>query len=704
MSSSLPKHTEEELRASEARYRTFVDHATDAFMLHAEDGTVIDVNPQACDNLGYSRDELIGMTPMEFDPNVSNNLLENINEQLNRGEIVTFESRHRRKDGSKFPVEVRVRPFWHGGRRLNISVVRDISDRKRAEEAVGRSERELRELIETIPAMAFVIGRDGSSEFVSRQWIEFSGMSAEQNTGENWAATLHPDDREEHIAKWRAALASGQPFENEARHRDAQGNYRWLLVRAVPSRDDKGVIVKWYGALTDIEDRKSGEALLAGERRLFEMIATDVALKEIFNQLCLIIQQQRPGTHASVLMLTREGHHLTVVAGPTLPEGWSEQMEKLPVGPCAGSCGTAAYRGRLVIVSDIATDPLWEVPEHRAAALSHGLRASWSNPVLCSNGKVAGTFCIYYREPRNPTAQDLELIELATHVARVAIERDQQEISLREAQNELAHVSRVTTLGGFAASIAHEVNQPLAGILTNANAALRWLAGNSPNLAEAQQAIGRIIRDGNRAGDVVSRMRALFKKAPTAKEPLDINLVILEVLTLSQPELQKNRVSLRTEFAVDLPTVLGDKIQLQQVILNLVANAIEAMSGVTENQRELYVSSQKITESHSEPGQETIDAQAPGEQGLTSLLIAVRDAGPGLDSTEMKHVFETFYTTKSHGMGMGLAISRSIIEAHNGRLWVTANAPRGAVFQFKLPCSRNDLEPVGQGKLSENRR
>jgi PAS domain S-box-containing protein len=686
MSSSLPKHIEEKLLASEARYRTFVDHATDAFMLHAEDGTVIDVNPQACDSLGYSRDELIGMKPMEFDPNISNDSLENINEQLGRGEMVTFESCHRRKDGSEFPVEVRVRPFWHGGRRLNISVVRDISDRKRAEQAVRRSERELRELIETIPAMAFVIGRDGSSEFVSRQWIEFSGMSAEQTTGENWAATLHPEDREDHMAKWRAAHASGQPFENEARHRDVQGNYRWLLVRAVPSRDDKGAIVKWYGALTDIEDRKSAEALHAGERRLFEMIATNVPLKEIFNELCLIIQQQRPGTHASVLMLTREGNHLNVIAGPTLPEGWSEQMEKLPVGPCAGSCGTAVYRGTLVIASDIATDPLWDVPDHRAAALSHGLRASWSNPVLCSNGKVAGTFCIYHREARDPTSQDLELIELATHVARVAIERDQQEISLREAQNELAHVNRVSTLGEFAASIAHEVNQPLAAILTNAHAALRWLAGASPNLAEAQQTIGRIIRDGNRAGDVVSRMRALFKKAPAAKEPLDINLIIQEVLTLTHGGLQKNRVSLRTEFSADLPTVLGDKIQLQQVILNLVVNSIEAMSGVPGNQRELYVSSQNITESHSDTGQETIDAKAPGEQGLTSLLIAVRDAGPGLDPTELEHVFETFYTTKSHGMGMGLAISRSIIEAHNGSLWVTANAPRGAVFQFKLPC------------------
>src|SRR5271167_180137 len=170
------------------------------------------------------------------------------------------------------------------------------------------------------------------------------------------------------------------------------------------------------------------------------MIATDVPLKEIFNELCLIIQQQRPGTHASVLMLTREGHHLTVVAGPTLPEGWSEQMEKLPVGPCAGSCGTAAYRGTLVIASDISTDPLWEVPEHRAAALSHGLRASWSNPILSSDRKVLGTFCIYGRETRNPNTQDLGLIEKATHLARVAIERDRAEEAVRTSEQKYRHL------------------------------------------------------------------------------------------------------------------------------------------------------------------------------------------------------------------------------------------------------------------------
>jgi len=254
----------------------------------------------------------------------------------------------------------------------------------------------------------------------------------------------------------------------------------------------------------------------------------------------------------------------------------------------------------------------------------------------------------------------------------------QKEISLREALNELAHFSRVTTMGELAASIAHEINQPLAGMLTNAHACLRWLARDSPNLTEAQQAIDRIIRDGNRAGDVILGMRALFKKAPATKGPVDINEVVQEVLTLTQTELKKNRVLLRTQFANDLPIVIGDKIQLQQVVLNLVLNGIEAMRGVAEGQRDLCVSSQKVT------GKETIEGCASAGASAC-VLIAVKDSGPGLEATELKRVFEPFYTTKSQGMGMGLAISRSIVEAHDGRLWVTANRPRGAVFQFTVP-------------------
>ena len=265
-------------------------------------------------------------------------------------------------------------------------------------------------------------------------------------------------------------------------------------------------------------------------------------------------------------------------------------------------------------------------------------------------------------------------------------EQKRAEEALQKAQAELAHVTRVATVGELTASIAHEINQPLAAVVTNANASLRWLSRDSPNLAEACEAIRRIVRDGNRAGEVIARMRALFKKASTTKERLDINQAIEEVVTLAQSEVQRNRVSLQSRLANDLLPVMGDRIQLQQVILNLIINAIEAISGeVGEGPRDLLVSSQKVTEIPSQLEKGTFEYKALADAECTHVLIAVRDSGPGLDPKGLDRLFDAFYTTKPKGLGMGLAISRSIIEAHGGRLWARANAPRGAVFRFTLP-------------------
>jgi PAS domain S-box-containing protein len=259
------------------------------------------------------------------------------------------------------------------------------------------------------------------------------------------------------------------------------------------------------------------------------------------------------------------------------------------------------------------------------------------------------------------------------------------EEALQKALAELAHVARMTTLGELTASITHEINQPLTGIVTNANASLRWLAGEAPNIAEARDAIGRVVRDGNRASDVISRMRALFKKAPTAKEPLEINDVIHEVLTLTQNELQTNRVSVRTQFANNLPLVMADKIQLQQVILNLVLNAIQAMSAVSDGPRELQLTSRMITETDSEGAKESSPRTPSAGPKPPQILVTIKDSGPGLDPERLGHLFDSFFSTKPQGLGLGLTISRSIIEAHSGRLWADANAPRGAIFQFTLP-------------------
>ena len=243
-------------------------------------------------------------------------------------------------------------------------------------------------------------------------------------------------------------------------------------------------------------------------------------------------------------------------------------------------------------------------------------------------------------------------------------ERKRADEALREAQVELAHVTRVTTIGGLAAAIAHEINQPLAAVITNGSACLRWLAGTTPNLDEARQAVGRIIRDGNRASDVIAKIRALLRKTGTEKERLDMNDVIREVVALAQSEIRRNGVALRAQLEGNIPPVLGDRVQLQQVVLNLIMNGIEAMSAVGDRPRELIISTQS------------------GE--IDQVHVTVQDSGIGLDPKSMERIFDAFYTTKSEGMGMGLAISRSIVENHDGRLWAVPNDGPGATFQFTL--------------------
>ena len=252
-----------------------------------------------------------------------------------------------------------------------------------------------------------------------------------------------------------------------------------------------------------------------------------------------------------------------------------------------------------------------------------------------------------------------------TERKRAEEELRQKEVSLREAQTELAHVSRVTTMGELAASIAHEVNQPLTSILTNASAGLRWLSRDSPNLDEACEAIRRIIRDGNRAADVILRMRALFKKARTAKERLDVNEAIKDIVTLAQNEVRRNNVALRTELAANLPSVMSDRVQLQQVVLNLILNGIEAMSTVQDHPRELVIRTQR------------------GE-GDDEVCVTVQDSGIGLDPGSWERIFDPFHTTKLGGLGLGLSISRSIVEGHGGRLWAVSSDRPGATFQFTL--------------------
>jgi PAS domain S-box-containing protein len=279
--------------------------------------------------------------------------------------------------------------------------------------------------------------------------------------------------------------------------------------------------------------------------------------------------------------------------------------------------------------------------------------------VLMPDGSVK-----YLRVVGRPAKEEAAGFEFVGAVTDIT-ERKRAEEALQQAHAELAHVTRVTALGELAASIAHEINQPLTAVLNNASAGLRWLAAESPDLDEAREAIRRIIRDGNRAGDVIARMRALFRKGCVAKEPVDLNEAIKEITVLTRSEVRRNKVALRMRLATDLPLVIGDRVQLQQVVMNLILNGIEAMSTVEDRDRELLIKTQS----------------GPDDE----VLVAARDSGIGLDPRSTDRIFDAFHTTKPGGLGMGLTISRSIVEWHGGKLWAVANDDHGATFQFTLP-------------------
>src|SRR5438067_4980830 len=322
--------------------------------------------------------------------------------------------------------------------RSNEELQKEIAERKSAEEKLRHSEAFLTEGQRISHTGSWSWNVSNGKVAWSEEHFRIFGFDPDKTdpSFQLFLEKVHPEDRLFIERSLNEAVRQRTGFDIEFRIALADGSIKYVQEVGRPGLGPSGEADSYTGTTVDISERKRGEALFAGEKRLLEMIATGAALEHILNVLCQIIEEYRSGTLASVLLLRPDGVHLESIAGPSLPKGWRQEMEKLPIGPCAGSCGTAAYRGSAVIVSDIATDPLWDVPEHRAAAFSHGLRASWSNPILSSEGKVLGTFCIYERATRSPSAHDLELIEKATYLARVAIERDRAETDLRTSEQK----------------------------------------------------------------------------------------------------------------------------------------------------------------------------------------------------------------------------------------------------------------------------
>ena len=474
---------------------------------------------------------------------------------------------------------------------------------------------------------------------------------------------VHPEDVALVKQTIDRATLDGRNFEHEYRLLMPDGSVKHLHVVAHALSYEAGSI-EFVGAVMDVTERKQAEALRDDENRILEMIARDGPLDEILKNLVWVMESQFAGLLCSVLLLDEDGQHVRHGAAPNLPEGYTKAIDGLAIGPKAGSCGTAMYLRVPVVVTDILKDPLWE--QYREMAERHGLRACWSTPIIAHSGKVLGSFAMYYREPRSPSPPETRALEMATHLAGIAIERKlarEERERLRQLQADLAHTNRVTTMGELTASLAHEVNQPIAAALTDAKTCLRWLNRDQPDLEEARQAASRIVKDAARAAEIVTRTRLVFKKGVPERALVDVNEVIQEMIVLLRGEAIRYSISIRTELAGDIAQVAGDRVQLQQVLMNLMTNGIDAMKDV-DGIRELAITSQ------SQDGQ---------------LLVSVSDTGIGLPAQHVDQIFNAFFTTKAHGTGMGLRISRSIVESHGGRLWAANNTRGGASFHITLP-------------------
>ena len=571
--------------------------------------------------MGWSREEFIGMHPRQFDMGLDEPSIERLSQRARAGEIITFETRHRRKDGTTFPVEIRTGTFKQGAKLFYLALARDISERKQAEERQAK----LAAIVESSDDAIISKDLNGIITTWNTGAERIFGYVAREVIGQS-VTILVPPDRVDEVRGILERIRRGERvhhFETVRRRKD--GTLLDISLTVSPIIDESGNVVGASKVARDISERKRAEEeLRATEARFrtlvesaadgFMLHAADATVIDVNRQACENLGYSREE------LIGMKPADFDAALDPEALQRVSERIG-------AGDIVTVETRHRRK------DGTVFPVELRLRQVLQGGRRYTIS------------------------LARDI------TERKRVEEERER----LYRLEAELARVARLTTLGELTTSIAHEVGQPLGAMVASAGACARWLAADPPAMAEARATLDNIVADGKRAREVIARIRALTKRQEPRKDRLDINQKIMEVLALTEHELRSHDIVLRTELDRTLPRVDGDRVQLQQVLLNLIVNAVEAMSAVHDRSRELTIVSR--------------------QDGSNAVLVEVRDSGNGLDAQRAEQVFEAFYTTKAEGIGIGLSISRSIIEAHGGRLWASANAPHGAVFRFSLPVT-----------------
>jgi PAS domain S-box-containing protein len=663
-----------QLEQHEAKIRRLVDANIIGIFVWDFEGRVLEANDEFLRMVNYDREDLVlgrirwaDLTPPDWrDRNNAR-----IEQQKSSGRFEPFEKEYTRKDGSRVPVLIGGATFEKGGSQ-GVAFVLDLTERKCAEDALREREaqltearRELRQMIDTIPIPVASYSADARRDFVNAAWKQYTGLSDEAALGTEWSVVAHPDDVATGEKMWHDAFATGVPWHTEERVRRADGQYRWFAIDRVAARDENGKIIKWYGTAYDIEDRKRAEERLRVQHTVAQILAEAATIEEATPRILWAMGECLGWDVGALWRVDREAEALRFVelwhkASIEVPE-FERVSREFTFVPGLGLPGRVWSSLEPKYVPDVVLD---ENFPRGPIAEREGLHAAFGFPILLG-GEALGVIEFFSREIRQPDQELLNMLATIGSQIGQFIERKRAQEAFRKAQLELAHANRVAMMGQLAATITHEVNQPITAAVTYALAARRWLSAEPPNFREVDDALSLIVKEGHRAGEVVERIRALIRKVPTRKDAVAIDDAILEVIALTRTEAANNSVSVRTQLAEGLPRVQGDRVQLQQVMLNLIVNSIQSMSGVEKGNRELHIS--------------TVSIEPEG------VCVAVRDTGHGLRPEILPRLFEPFYTTKPDGMGMGLSICRSIIEAHGGRLWATRCEPRGALFQFTIP-------------------
>jgi PAS domain S-box-containing protein len=558
-------------------------------------------------------------------------------EELARtGVMQPREKEYFRKDGSRVPVLIGAACF-EGQSRQGVAYILDLTERKRAEAALRHRERELAQLVDTVPVQIWCVSPGGEPAYINKTMMDYIGLKlgdfdADGGLPSAIQTIVHPDDRAGLLAGLSRSFETGERFEQKFRNRRSDGEYRWTEGHADPLRDENGRIIRWYGANVDIHDHvTSQEALLERERFLWQLVET----------LPAMIDCAAPDGEP-------------VYRSRQLREFLGYELEELDGNGKSRLAGT--------LDAAVHPDELAGIKESYAHSLSTGEPYARRHRLRRADGEYR------WVETRAAPMRDAEGSIVQWNVICLDIDREVKvQQALRLAQDRLSRASQAASLAELSASIAHEVNQPLAAIVANSHACHRWLSSTPPNIERARLTAERIIRDANSAADVVGRIRALFKQSSESRSTALAGSVIAEACDLMAEEASQRRIQMVVDVEADLPAVVLDRTQIQQVLVNLMRNGMEAMEDVA-NDRVLRLSAGWTAE---------------------GIRIEIGDHGKGFDDPD--RIFEPFVTTKQNGMGMGFAISRSIVESHGGRLWAESNKPRGARLIFTLPAEAKAL-------------